>query len=107
MTNRLNRAGRKAAIYKVLRYHYVKTGSWGLTTGEIARRMGMKSSTYLKNICKEMTKEYDEITMKTRNGFDVFQYRPYVQKSLYDRLPVIKVNGRNIDISNTGSSANQ
>jgi hypothetical protein len=105
--SRLDRAGRKAEVFKVLRYHYVKTGSWGLTTGEIAMRMGLKSSTYLKNLCKEMTSEYDEITMKTRNGFDVFQYRPYRQKSLFDRIPTMRVNGKIIETAYVVSSEQQ
>lgn len=88
---RVSRAGRKSQVYTVLRFHYFKVGNWGLTTGEIARRIGMKSSTNLKNILREMTKEYPEISIEKRNGFDVFIYRPYVQQPIQFRT--ILING--------------
>jgi len=90
---RYSRAGRKLYIRSVLRMEFRKMPARFFSTGEIARRIGMKSSTHLKNILREMEKEFDEIITSNFDGIERWKFQPYKQASFLDRIPVIKNKG--------------
>jgi len=61
---RMNRAGRKIAVEVAIR-KLVKRGKHDVfTKGEIARAMGLRSSTYLRDLLDEMCLEYRLVCVK-------------------------------------------
>jgi len=90
---RYSRAGRKLFIRSLLRIEWRKNKKAYFTVGQIARKMGMKSSTHLKNILKEMSYESEEIIHLQQGGMDMWRFQPYEQTSFLDRIPVIKSKG--------------
>lgn len=92
----VSRAGRKAQIFKMLsafpRRNYVKRWS----VGDVAKRLGLKSSTHLKNILREMCNEYDEISIEETESGDYFHFTPYRQADFFDRM--VTINGQPISI---------
>lgn len=96
--NGTDRAGRRKQIVRVL-YQYWKRGNMGsMTTGQVARRIGMKSSTHLKSILRELVQTNDNIMEDgTRDVFAVL-YRPFQQQPLPDRF--ITINGKQHKVAN-------
>lgn len=91
MMERLSRAGRRKVMHAVLRNAWRKDKSLRLTVGDVAKRMGMKSSSKLKKLLIEMSDEGMEICQVNINGVDRFYFKPYEQMSLLDRP--ITING--------------
>lgn len=86
---RIDRAGRKQAILKVLVQQSKRSKNRWMTIGKIARRMGLKSSTYLKDLCWELINEVDGVMWTTQNGsFEVAWVKPE-QMELPERYIVI------------------
>lgn len=89
--NRMSRAGRKAVMFGILRARFKMGKNDSVTVGYMARKMGLKSSTYLKKLADELCKENDEIQVMDFSWGRAFKYKPLVQTDFFDR--VIKVNG--------------
>jgi hypothetical protein len=90
---RMSRAGRKLWIRSVLRMAWrdYESPKRYFTVGQIARKMGLKSSTYLKNVLREMSNESEEIIHIQQGGMDMWRFQPYEQTSFLDR-PIL-ING--------------
>jgi hypothetical protein len=65
--------------------------------GDIAKKMGLKSSTYLKNICKHLVSLEIGVYMISTERGDYFGYEPPRQMEFFDRS--IKINGQSIACS--------
>lgn len=89
---RMSRGGRKLYIKSVLRMAWRDNPKAYFTVGQIARKMGLKSSTYLKNVLREMSEDYPEIIHLEQGGMDMWRFQPYEQTSFFDRP--ITVNGK-------------
>jgi len=95
---RLSRAGRKAAMKRVLMQHRKRGNIGSMTVGQIARRMGGKSSSNLKKMLIEMSKEEDEIVIDwTRDVFAVM-FIPMTPTVLPQRF--ITINGKSCRVAN-------
>lgn len=92
MNERLDRAGRKAAMKKVLLRQYYRDEHKPMTVGEVARRMGLRSSTYLKNLLKEMVEEDDNILQYGDDNVFRVMFKPYIQTPFADRF--FTINGQ-------------
>lgn len=90
---RQSRVGRKRFIKWVLQCYRKVDRKGYLTVGQVARKMGLKSSTYLKNVMREMSQEDDEIIHLQQGDMDMWRFQPYEQTSFLDRIPVIKNRG--------------
>ena len=90
---RISRAGRKLVIRSILRMAWRDNPKQYFTVGQVARKMGLKSSTYLKNVLKEMSADNNEIIHLQQGGMDMWRFQPYEQTSFLDRIPVIKNRG--------------
>jgi len=78
-------------VHKILVRGYFKDSHAVFFVGDIAKKMGLKSSTYLKNICRDLCrKEFGVYMISTPKG-DYFGYEPLRQTDFFDR--VIKING--------------
>jgi len=95
--NRMSRAGRKLYIRSVLRMAWRNRPAQFFSVGEIAKKMGLKSSTYLKNVLREMEKDNQEIVHSCFDGVDRWKFQPYEQMSFLASYPSIKINGKRID----------
>lgn len=91
---RMSRAGRKTMAFEILRYRHKIGKSDSVTIGYIAKKMGIKSSTYLKKILEELLRENDQIQAVDFSWGRAFRFVPYEQTSFLDRIPVIKNKGR-------------
>jgi len=88
---RMSRAGRKHEVHMLLMREYRKDSHAVFFVGDIARKMGLKSSTYLKNILRHLVSlELGVYMISTPQG-DYFGYEPLRQTDFFDR--VIKING--------------
>lgn len=88
---RMSRVGRKRHVRAKLITKYLRRKGEFFSVGQIARMMGMKSSTYLKNILRELERECDDILTDSVNGVEVWRYQEYEQMSFLDR-PIL-ING--------------
>ncbi len=90
--NRMSRAGRKQVIIHVLQARF-KTGKKdAVTVGFIARCMGLKSSTYLKNLLQELENEDDRILSYDFSWGRAYKFKPYEQTTFLERD--ITINGQ-------------
>lgn len=91
--NRMSRAGRIHAIHMILIHEQRKDSHAVFFVGDIAKKMGLKSSTYLKNILRHMvTLEIGVFAIETPQG-TYFGYEPPHQTDFFNRIPVIKRKG--------------
>lgn len=88
---RMSRAGRCEAMKQVLKKQWRKNPRTKLTIGQIANRMGLKSSTKLKNWLCEYAFFDDEIIVNREPNVVKFYFRPYVQTAFDQRE--ISING--------------
>ncbi len=95
--NRMSRAGRKLWIKSVLRMAWRDNPKEYFTVGQIARKMGLKSSTYLKNVLREMSQDNPEIIHLQQGGMDMWRFQPLEQKSFWERG--ITINGQLVAVS--------
>lgn len=63
-----------------------------MTTGQVARRMGLKSSTYLKNLLFDMAMTIDNVMWRDDRGKREYGWVQHTQIPLPDRYIVI--NGK-------------
>lgn len=96
--DRMSRVGRKAAISKVLYQQFKRVGDVPMTVGEIAKKMGGKSSTNLRNMCLELSFEDENICAHVSEDATRFIWRPYKQLELPDRY--ISINGKQHKVAN-------
>lgn len=89
--NRMSRAGRKLFIRSILRMEFRKDKKAYFTVGQIARKMGLRSSTYLKNILREMANDNPEIIHMQQGGMDMWRFQEIEQLSFFQRG--ITING--------------
>lgn len=89
--NRISRAGRKLFIRSILRMEFRKNKKAYFTVGQIARKMGLKSSTWLKNILREMANDNPEIIHMQQGGMDMWRFQELDQLSFFQRG--ITING--------------
>jgi DNA-binding Lrp family transcriptional regulator len=95
MEMRLNRAGRKRQIERIMKGWDSKRKGATMNTGMIAKKLGIRSSTHLVNILKEMEKEKTIRSLSTapnpRYGysFRVWQYVRWEQSKLPDHEIII------------------
>jgi SOS-response transcriptional repressor LexA len=92
---RLGRAGRKRVILEVLADAKKKRPRSGFSSGEIARRMGIRSSTYLRDLLHELEDDgrVERLSSKPRNGvgdeFPLWRIAVLEQTSLPERFIII------------------
>lgn len=96
MNERMSRAGRKLFIKTVLRMAWRDDDQRKLTVGQVAKKMGLKSSTYLRKCLFECVEEVDEIYYINEDDVDRFYFKPYVQQKFERRLPVINGGRKHI-----------
>lgn len=89
---KISRAGRKAMLVKALRRQYYQKKSRWMTVGEVAHRIGMKSSTNIKEMLWELVNEVDEIMYSQDDDATRFGYCPKTQSPLPERF--ITINGK-------------
>ena len=76
-------------MHKILVRGYFNDSHAVFFVGDIAKKMGLKSSTYLKNILREMvTKDFGVYMIATPQG-DYFGYEPMRQLEFEDRMLII------------------
>ncbi len=93
----LKNGGRKKAILKALMRVYYQRGNVGLTCGELARKMGLKSSTYLKHVCAEMEIESEQVEVFQNAGIWRVRWYPFEQTPLPERF--ITINGKSCRVA--------
>lgn len=86
---KMDRAGRKNMMKIILRMAWRKDNDASLTVGQIAKKMGMKSSTELKKMLREMIEIDDEIMLDGRTQVFKVMFKPYVQQKFESRFLVI------------------
>jgi len=86
---RMSRAGRKQEVLKVLNLAWRKDSHAVLFVGDVAKKMGLKSSTYLKNILRELVNDHEGVYMITTQQGDYFGYEPPRQVDFFDRVILI------------------
>ncbi len=86
---RMSRAGRKHLIREILMKEFRRDFDACFNVGAIARKMGLKSSTYLKNLCRELAKEQIGVYQINRDGVDYFGYEHLKQLDFLDRVIII------------------
>lgn len=87
----VSRAGRKEQIKLIVYRHWKRNGGKGIKLGNIARRLGMKSSTELKKICRELSHECESICIdETLPSFGLCWHN-FTQTELPQRY--IAING--------------
>lgn len=102
---KMSRAGRKAYISKVLYQQFKRNGDVMLRVQDIAHRMGMKSSTELKKMCRELIYEDDNIVWTVVNGEVRYAWRPTKQLALPERYIII--NGKQHKVANWVADAKE
>jgi len=94
---RMSRAGRIHEVHMLLMREQRKDSNAVFFVGDVARKMGLKSSTYLKNILRHLvTLEIGVYMIATPQG-DYFGYEPPRQLSFFDRG--IKINGQLVAVN--------
>lgn len=94
---RMSRAGRKKLIKRALMQHLARVGDTGMTAGQLARKIGMKSSTDLKKMCKEMAEVDEEIGFKMLpDGVWRVAFFPLKQVDFGERFFVINGTRRKV-----------
>ena len=102
---RQSRAGRQHTMFMIIMRHESKYPTGSLTTAQIARKMGLKSSTYLKNILRHMVEIGLINAVKIQPFYDcgytvdAWQFCRYEQTPLPDHQ--IIVNGKSCRMSDT------
>jgi len=96
MNERMSRAGRKLFVKTVLRMAWRDDDQQKLTVGQVAKKMGLKSSTYLKKVLFECVEEVEEIYHINEHGIDRWYFKPYVQQRFELRPPVINGGRKHI-----------
>ncbi len=91
MNERMSRAGRKDAVETVLRMAWRDNDLARLTVGQVAKKMGLKSSTYLKKMLFELVSEVEEIYHINEHGIDRWYFKPYAQQRFDSRH--LTING--------------
>lgn len=92
MSNTKAGQGRKQSIRKALMRLYFQRGYTNCTCGELAHKIGLKSSTYLKRVVAEMEKEDEQIVVSyQQDEWRVF-WLPLKQQPLPERF--ITINGK-------------
>lgn len=102
---RMSRAGRKQQIVKVLYQQYKRDASVMLTVGHIARRIGMRSSTELKKMVRELYHEHQNILSDVSETATRYCWRPMVQVELPERY--ITINGKQHKVANWVADARE
>ena len=94
-----NRAGQGTiiAIRKALMRTYYQKGMCELTCGELAHKIGKKSSTYIKIIVAEMERNDLSISVSHHTGIWRVYWKPLEQLPLPDRY--IIVNGQSMRVA--------
>ncbi len=92
MSNTRAGQGRKQSIRKALMRIYYQRGYTNLTCGELAHKLGLKSSTYLKRVVAELEKEDCQIAVDDRSGTWRVFWLPIHQMPLPERF--ITINGK-------------
>lgn len=95
---RMSRAGRKGEISKVLYRAYKRDENARMTIGQIANRMGGKSSSTLRDMAKELWEEDENICMSIVEDVRVWWWAPMKQMALPDRF--ITINGKSHKVAN-------
>lgn len=86
---RMSRAGRQHEIHMLLMREARKDSQAVFFVGDIARKMGLKSSTYLKNILRHLVSlELGVFVTSTPQG-DYFGYEAPRQSDFFDRVIMI------------------
>ncbi len=88
---------RKKSIRKALMRVYYQRGYTNLTCGELAHKLGLKSSTYLKRVVAEMEQEDCQISVDNRSGTWRVFWLPMMQEPLPERF--ITVNGKSCRVA--------
>lgn len=102
---RMSRAGRKAQISKVLYQAYKRDNLSLMKAGNIARRVGMRSTTEFKKMCRELIYEDHNIIWTVVDGVAVYGWRPMKQIELPQRF--ININGKSHKIANWVADAKE
>lgn len=102
---RMSRAGRKGEISKVLYQEFKRKEARPLSIGQIAKRMGGKSSSTLRDMAIELHTEDENINMTIADGVRVWWWTPRKQMSLPERF--ITINGKSHKVANWVSDARE
>jgi len=94
---RMSRAGRRDTILYILRKEQYRDSHAVFFVGDIAKKMGLKSSTYLKNILRELVADETGVYMIATPQGDYFGYEPPRQVSFFERG--IKINGQLVAVN--------
>lgn len=86
-----SRAVRKAQIKREVYRHFKRTKGQPVECFKIARRIGMVSATNLKNMCRELANEDDNIMLAHVNGVLSLKWCPMEQQPLPERF--FTING--------------
>lgn len=95
---RMNRAGRKEQIKRIVYQNWKRDEGRAMECWKIARKLGLKSSTNIKTMCKELAMEDDNIWMGHINGVFAINWLPMTQMELPPRF--ITINGKSHQVSN-------
>lgn len=95
---RMSRAGRKLEISRVLYQAFKRNPSARLSIGQIANRMGGKSSSSLRDIAIELWEEDENISMTIIEPVRVWWWSPRKQMELPQRY--ITINGKSHQVAN-------
>jgi len=94
---RMSRVGRMSAVNMLLMREYKRDSHAVFFVGDVARKMGLKSSTYLKNILRDLAAQRMGVYMIATPQGDYFGYEPPRQISFFERE--IKINGQSVSTS--------
>src|SRR6476659_1122283 len=87
--NRMSRVGRRNTILYILRKEHFRDSHAVFFVGDIAKKMGLRSSTYLKNILRELVVDDVGVYMIATPQGDYFGYEPPRQLEFEDRMLII------------------
>ncbi len=88
---RMSRVGRKSEISRVLYQEFKRNPKGRMTIGQIAKRMGGKSSSNLRDIARELWEEDENVCMSIIEDIRVWWWSPMKQVELPERF--ITING--------------
>jgi len=94
---RMSRAGRMEQCKQVLRWAWRDNDQARLTVGQVAKKMGLKSSTYLKKVLFDCAETTESIYHVNEHGIDKWYFKPYVQQRFEKRHVVI--NGERVKVA--------
>jgi len=95
---RMSRAGRIHEIHMLLMREQRKDSHAVFFVGDVAKKMGLKSSTYLKNLLRHLVSLDIGVYMIATPQGDYFGYEPPRQVSFFERG--IKINGQLVAVNN-------